>query len=470
MVTGSINYNYSIANQGYASKNVKLQAANSSEGSQDSAAVSSPQAQSLPRVPQGVAFAGVFSSSSINNLEQNQKYTEIQSVADNQTKRRLENLLKTGRLLNSNSNDGSTTLDNLHKIATTPRHPGLDNQVMLREVVKEIENPFVITQKFGDIPQGIAPQIVEYEQQLQGSKDSPQGLTLNSADYNVEYSSTCPAASMQFNIADKKPAEYARIAADLTSPEGQFVKRVKYNNIAQTLPETLELLKDFNVTIKQPPNNWEDIDIIVKPDANAIVRAQVQNSYQDPGERSSISSLMQSAFMNLASENAYNSLTDKRYGKFSVNNEGLTEFEKNFLESIMDDEPKISVVYQNVDDNKKLQGYAFDFKETEGHLLQALNSGTNVIIGITEVDPQTKEILGGHEITVIGAKRDRHGDLSFICNDTDDNYTGAIFMKSQDLIPKIHHAGIPAKLIELPKEKSVGYQILDDYNKSKKSA
>lgn len=468
MVIGSINnYNYSIANQAYAGRNVKLDSSTS--------AVSNPMQsaarQNPVKVPQHVAFAGIFTSpSEIKDPEQNQKYDDIQSVADHQTKRRLQNLLKTGRLLNSNSNDGSTTLDNLHRIATTPRHAGLDNQVILRETVKELENPFIITQKFGDIPKGVAPQIVAYEQQLQGQKDAPQGLTLNSADYNVEYSSTCPAASMQFNLADKKPAEYARIAADLTSPEGQFVKRVKYKNIAQTLPETLEILKDFNVNIKPTPNNWDNVDIIIKPDANAMVRAQVQNNYQDPGERSSISTLMQSAFMNLASENAYNSLTDKRYGKFSINNEGLTEFEKNFLESIMDDEPRISVVYQNVDDEKRLQGYSFDFKTTESHLLQALSSGSNVIIGITEVDPQTKEILGGHEITVIGAKKDMNGELSFICNDTDDDYSGATIIKAKDLIPKIHHAGIPAKLVELPEQKSLGYQILEDYNKSKKSA
>lgn len=470
MVIGAINnYNYNIANQSCVNRNL-----DSKETSNPSDSVFSvsktipnpPANEPIEKTPQNNYSSVVFGADKLKDPEQNRKYQEIKNISDMETKKRLQNLLKTGRLLNAESNDGSTTLDNLHKIATTPRYAGLDNQVILRETIKEIDNPFIITQKFGDIPKEINPQIVAYEKLLQDENKAPQGLTLDSKDYNVEYSSTCPAASMQFNLADKKPAEYTRIAAALTSPDCEFVKRVKYGNISPSVLESLELLKDFNVSIKKPANNWDYLDVYVKPDANAIVRAQIQNSYQDPGERSSVGTLMQSAFMNLASQNAYNSLTDKRYGKFSVNNEGLTEFEKNFLESIIDEEPKISIVYQNIDENQKLQGYNFDFKSTEDHLLQSLGTSSNVIIGIIEFD-QDKKVIGGHEITVIGAKKDMHGNISFICNDTDDDYTGPIMIKSQDLIPKIHHAGIPAKLVDLPKQPDIGYQILNEYNSYK---
>jgi hypothetical protein len=457
------NYNYSIANQSYQKKDLKTQE------------VSNPSASTLPiaqtsenrGLSGSVAFSGLFSSKDeIKDPEKNKKYNEIKNTADPETKRKLKNLLKSGRLLDENSDDKSSTLDNLHKIATIQRYEGLDNATILRETVKEIENPFIITQKFGDIPQETVESIVNYEKQLQEKKDSTPGLTADPKDFNVEYSSTCPAASMQFNIADKKPAEYARIAADLTSPEGQFIKKVKYTNISPSMSDSLELLKDFNINAKKPANNWEDLDVIVKPDANAMIRAQIQNKHQDPDERSSVGVLMQSAFMTLGSQNAYNSLTDKRYGKFSTNNEGLTEFEKNFLESIMDNEPKVSIVYQNIDENEKLQNYNFDFKETESHLLESLKSGSNIIIGIIEFD-ENKKVLGGHEITVIGSKRDAKGNLNFICNDTDDNYSGAVVISSQDLIPKIHHAGIPAKLVDIPKQPDIGYQILADYNNYK---
>lgn len=466
MVIGAINnYNYNIANYEKRSTTVNETSTSSSSNFENAPKNAT---NPLQKYPSGVAFAGLFSTDEIKDPTQNQKYQEVKNVADGETRQRLKALLKSGRLLDKNSNDGTTTLDNLHKIATTPRYTGLDNKVTLKETVKELENPFIITQKFGDIPQEIDPLITSYENKLKAEGKEPQGFTTNPQEYNVEYSSTCPAASMQFNLADKKPAEYARIAAGLTSPDGEFTKRVNYSNISPSMLESLELLKDFNVTIKKPADSWEHLDVSVKPDANAIIRAQVQNNYQDPGERSSVGTLIQSAFMNLASQNAYNSLTDKRYGKFSSNNEGLTEFEKNFLESIMDDEPKISIVYQNIDDDQKLQSYNFDFKSTEDHLLQSLGSGSNVIIGIIEFD-KNNTVIGGHEITVIGAKKDMKGNINFICNDTDDDYTGPIVLSSQELIPKIHHAGIPAKLIEMPKQDQVGYQILSEYRASKNS-
>ncbi len=61
---------------------------------------------------------------------------------------------------------------------------------------------------------------------------------------------------------------------------------------------------------------------------------------------------MQSTFMQLGSENTYNSLTDKKHSEFNQNDSGLTEFEKNFVETIVDyDTPKISMTYQITDEN-----------------------------------------------------------------------------------------------------------------------
>ena len=88
---------------------------------------------------------------------------------------------------------------------------------------------------------------------------------------------------------------------------------------------------------------------------------------------------------------------------------------------------------------------------------------------VTEWIDEYKKVLGGHEITVIGSKRDAKGNLNFICNDTDDNYSGPVVISSKDLIPKIHHAGIPAKLVDIPKLPDIGYQILTDYKNYKQA-
>ena len=60
---------------------------------------------------------------------------------------------------------------------------------------------------------------------------------------------------------------------------------------------------------------------------------------------------MQSMFMQLGSGNAYNTLTDVNSGKFNTTKGGLTELEKTFAESIVDDKGGIMPVsYQVVDD------------------------------------------------------------------------------------------------------------------------
>lgn len=460
MVTG-LNNNLSITNQYQTRKNLNVQKKDVQNSSISHETNTANRPIKQPPSHNSVAFSGLFGfGPEIKDPAQNKKYQDLKAISDSGTKHSLKKLLKSGRLLNANSNDNSTVLDNLHKIATTPRHEGLDNKIILKETIKAIENPFIITQNFGNIPQDKVNGLVEFEEKLKNSPEAPEGLTTNPNSFNVPASSTCVAASMQFNLADKKPAEYARMAEGLSSEAGQVKSLVRYDNIAPGMAESLELLKDFNIPAKA--HNWEKVEVTIEPDINGLVRAHIQNDDKDPGERSAVSALMQSAFMNLGSQHSYNALTDKRYGKFSTNNEGLTEFEKNFTESIVDNDSKISITYQNVDENQVLTSYNFDHKDTEKHLLDTLKSGSNIIVGIVDMD-ETNRIIGGHEITIIGSKRDIAGNVNFICNDTDDNYEGAIMIKSEDLIPKIHHAGIPSKLVDMPEPRDLGYQILEEY-------
>ena len=52
-------------------------------------------------------------------------------------------------------------------------------------------------------------------------------------------------------------------------------------------------------------------------------------------------------------------------------------------------------------------------------------------------------------------------------NDTDDDTNMPITVSASELIPKIHHAGIPTKLVNLPPQEEIGYQILQEYNNMK---
>ncbi|OGH97423.1 MAG: hypothetical protein A2104_04355 [Candidatus Melainabacteria bacterium GWF2_32_7] len=392
-------------------------------------------------------------------------YKGLYDSLDQEGKYNLETLLRTGRLLAKNSADGSSTLQNLYKIASEPRVSGLDNREILNETIKTLANPFIITQKFGKIPDFMIASILTDEKRnnlvnsvglnnnlaphFNQTKIAGPIAAVNPQDLNVETSGTCVAASMEFNLADKKPAEFARYIASLTSPDLSVKTKVNLSSIDPNPTNAINTLVNFGVEYR--PIDQNNVEVTLRPDRNAIIRARVQNTYRQPSSRSAIDALMQSTVMQLGSANGYNSLTDIRAGDHVPDNKGLVEVEKNFAETIIDSgEKKTSITYQIVESdeagNNYLKGYNNDLQTTQKHLLDSLKSGSNVVVGITQIDQQNK-IIGGHEITIIGSKVDQNGELHFIYNDTDDDKEEPIEISAKELIPKVHHAGIPSKVL-----------------------
>lgn len=392
-------------------------------------------------------------------------YSKILKNLDEPTKKNFNKLVDSGIILQRNSNDGSSVLENLYKIMSNPRHEGLETSKILSQTINTLAFPYIITQDFGDIPAQKVP-----EMQAAASEPNPnqppEGTTLQDCNVGAN-SSCCVAASIEFSLAHKKPAEFARMVEGLTGVEPQVISKVQLDKITDKMADSLRILDDFKVDYI--PVDWNNVEVKIKPDKNAILRAQIQNDFQDPNERSSIDVMLQSAFMNFGSEDSYNSLIDRRYGPLSTNNDGLTEFEKTFVETIVNNESKISLTYQIVDDNQNIAGYNYDFNTIQQHLTDALKGGSDVIIGITETD-ENNHIIGGHEITVTDFKQDANGELSFVCNDTDDGASEAVVKKASELIPKIHHAGIPTKLINLPIQEEIGYQILHQMSETQNVA
>ncbi len=358
----------------------------------------------------------------------NQQYKIINSKLDKESKFALNNLKAKGILTDNSSNDGSTVIENLYKIATEERIPGLNDGLIISEVVKALDNPYSITQKFGDIPQNVAQEISN-----ETGSEFPQN------GYNV-ISSSCVAASMEFNLASRKPAEFARFAEGLSGTDYSVDKKVKMSDFSEGTADGIWKLREFNTTSKIE-SNWDDVTINLHPDRNAIVRARVQTSYKDPNERSCVDVLIQSAILNLCSQNSYDALVDERSGKFNPDKSGLTDFEKNFGEQVIFETPKISVVYQDIDENGYLTGYNCKPEETKQHILKSLELGQNVIIGYTHLD-ENKKVDGGHEITIVGYEQDNEGKGYFVCNDTDDEIDAPIKVSEESLLPLIHHAGI----------------------------
>ena len=365
----------------------------------------------------------------LSSKTEKNKYSELLNIADKDTRKKLNILLKTGILLNSDSNDNSTTLDNLYKIATEERAKGLNKVVILKETVDTIANPYVITQQFGNIPEQYKALIANIN---------------NSSDVNVEHSGTCVASSIEFNLAQKHPAEFARFAQKLSSPDMSVDKTIKLNNLADNTLDAVWLLNAFEIPYEA--QTFNEAKLKFAPDKNAIIRAHIQTVDKDKSERSSLDVLMQSTFMQIGSQQSYDTLTDKRAGKFNQNDKGLIEFEKTFTESVVEDKNKISVTYQTVDENAKLVGYETDFSTIKKQITEALKTGENVIIGYTQTD-ESNTIVNGHEITITDIKTDKNGKMIFVCNDTDDGVSKAIEYSEDYLLPKIHHAALPQSVV-----------------------
>lgn len=397
----------------------------------------------MTQVPYNPALTASRLRTELTSKDEKNKYNELVKISDRDTKKNLNMLLKTGILLNADSNDNSTTLDNLYKIATTQRAQGLSNVVILKNTIDTLANPHAITQQFGNIPTKYRAQVEAAEKNK--NNNSVQTLPFSgSSDIDVEHSGTCVASSIEFNLADKHPAEFARFAEGLSSPSMSVQKTIKMNNLADNTLDAIWLLNAFEIPYEA--HDFDKAKLTFAPDKNAIVRAFIQTVDKDNLERTPLDVLMQSTFMQVGSQQSYDTLTDKRAGKFNQNDKGLIEFEKTFTESVVEDKNKISVTYQTVDENARLVGYETDFNTMKKQITDALNLGENVIIGYTQVD-NNNTIINGHEITIIGTKTDKNGKLIFICNDTDDNISKPVEYSEDYLLPKIHHAALPQAVV-----------------------
>ena len=399
---------------------------------------------------------------SLATKEEKEKYNTVSHLLNREDRKLLDYTLKSGVLLNNNSNDKSSVLDNLYKMSTTQRADGLDNKKLVQSTLTSIANPYTITQKFGDIPKEYKNVVVD---KLTNNSQNLIKRKATELELQNLFSGCCVAASEQFNLASKQPAEYARFAEGLTSPAKSVNKDIKLDSLSENTMDAIWLLNSFD--IPYTAKDFKTAKVKLAPDENAYIRANIQQNYRDNQERSSIDVLMQSTFMNVASQQTYNSLNDKRAGKFSNEDSGLIDYEKTFLESVVEDKNTMSVTYQNVDENQTIIGYATDYDTVKSQLLETLDRGNNIIIGYTLADSSNK-IIGAHEITIIGHKTAPNGDLIFVCNDTDDDVDEPVEYPATYLIPKIHHAGLPEDIAmrDMDKTETWKYNIRELNNKN----
>lgn len=369
--------------------------------------------------------------------------------------KQLDYLLKSGKLLQKSTHDKTTTLDNLYSIATTNRAADLDNKKLISNTLDLLVNPRFVTQTFGDIPLEDKANITSQLSEANSAKSNPNSM-------NVTASGTCAAASLEVNMADKYPAEFARWINKLSSMDEKLTLNVKTNSICSDNLEAFEILKALEVN-RAGKFSFDKNTFEVNLDEGAYLRAKNQEKNWDFGERNMADVLIQSAIMQLGSQNTYNSLTDSRGGAFSVSDQGLVEIEKTLVESLIKDKEITSLVYQKIDENKNLVGYNCPLEKIEEHIKKTIDSGEDVILGYVLTnetfgntqsqfynpinDGAPNHVIAGHEITVVDYKKDENGKTVFVCIDTDDDCTNFVEYSADWLLPKINHAGYPASLV-----------------------
>lgn len=409
------------------------------------------QINSVPFRATDVSVVSVRTS--LNSKEEIDKFNEINANLDRKQKKLLKQMLKSGVLLNNASNNRTSVLDNLYLILKTPRAEGLDNRDILKSTVTTLGYPFSVNQKLGDIPNS-------YRSQFINAVMSDKTLDINNfKDANDKldnlHSSTCPTACVEFSLASKQPAEFARMVNDLTSPALKTDKIISLKNLCKEREDALWLLDAFKVPYELIGN--DKARLTLSPDKDVLLRASMQTKYQNGLERNAMDVIIQSTFMNVASQQTYNSVVDERQGEFSQENTGLVEFEKTFLESVVQDKSTTSMVYQKINDNMEVTGYECDFQTTEQQIIDTLKRNQNVIIGITYFEKDKDEpdksipentIAGGHEITIVGYKKAKNGETVFICQDSDDDVNMPVMYPASWLLPRLHHAGLPDDIAE----------------------
>lgn len=397
---------------------------------------------SAPNFKAAAYTSAVTVRTELTTRDEKKKYKELSEELDGKYRRKLEFALKSGILLKNDSDDKSSVLDNLHKILTEERDKGLDGRSLVKESLDIIQNPYVITQTCEDIPKDYKTPVIGLATNL-----SEDVETIKQTNFYLDnmHTGTCPTASIEFDLATKNPAEFFRIVEGLTSPKNEAYKTIDLDALSEKTMDAVWLLNKFKT-----PHKIADFNkavVLLKPDEHAIIRARIQNNHRDKGERSMIDVLMQSTMMQLGSQQTYNSLLDKRApNAWTEEDGGLIDFEKTYVESVMENKNTTSVIYQKVDENGRLAGYEKDFATIKKELMDTLAMGHNIIIGYTWPDPDNDNKLAGHEITIVGTKTDAKGETIFICQDSDDDVDKPIEMPESFLLPKIHHAGLPDEI------------------------
>ena len=369
-------------------------------------------------------------------------YAKIYNLLDKAAKTKLDDCLKSGKLLQNNSNDNSSILENLYKIISQPRTKEIDKNTILKECISILDNPLIVTQQTEDIPDMYintasecvykTEEAVRQEKRKMAENSAYIMLVLDDEDVKVDKNSelkrikeeligrqvgTCVAASIEFTIASKYPAEFIRIIEGLTSEKKEVKKIIDCKSADLTDFD----LKFFKIPVKTENNRSE---LTLKADDGAYVLADMQKKCQDDDERNTIDILFQSLVFQIGTQGTYNAISDKHYSSLNKDG-GLNDVEKNYV---------LQILLGTKTQDKKDIAPDKD-RNREKDIDDALNQGKYILVGIN--CSETEDNVEGHELTIIDKIKGLDGVEYYVCKDTDEIFSRPVLIKKDFLFERI---------------------------------
>ena len=409
-------------------------------------------------------------------------YDQVNKVLNPANRGQLKKLLKQGVLQNTKAEDGHSALYHVYAMLTTRRAQGYDAKELVNESVDLLSRPYAITQKFAPLSENAIQKILMVRNYPESGRAGvmPPSKLLTRNDLMVQESGTCVASSVMYYMADREPAELARHLNELTSPLNGFFEKVRLDEISPENPaEAIKTLKEGQIPFTFTAPGEVSVKVSLPP-AGALRAIDSQAAPSDHRYRNAVETGYQCALTFLA-DHTYDPATDKMdAGPDQEGQKGLTEPRKTLMETIVKENGGVqSVTYQAVDSkanpapgeegNSYLYGYNRPFEQTTNDLIQSLRMKEPVVIGTTDTD-ESGAIVTGHELTVTGAYNDpTDHELKFVVADSDDNKPKLVVKSARELIPTIHHAGMPLHLAQRINQEIEGNQgvLVPDYNDSR---
>jgi hypothetical protein len=388
-------------------------------------------------------------------------YDQVNKALNPYNRGKLKALLKQGVLQNSRAEDGHSALYHIYAMLSTRRAQGYDAKELVNETVDILNRPYEITQKFAPLSEEATQKILMARNYPESNRAGvmPPSRLLNRNDLLVEDSGTCVSSSVMYYMADREPAELARHLNELTSPLNAFFEKARLDEISPGNPaEAINILKENQIPFSFTAPGEVAVKVNLPP-AGVLRAIDSQYAPLDHRYRNAIETAYQSALTFLA-DHTYDSATDKMdMGPGEEGQKGVTEEKKTLMQTITQENGGVqSVTYQAVDNkmnplpgeenNSYLYGYNRPFEQTTNDIIQSLKMKEPVVVGTTDTD-ETGAIVTGHEITITGAFNDpTDHQLKFNVADSDDGKPKLVVKTARELIPTIHHAGLPLHLAQ----------------------